>query len=75
MRKIAAVCALGAGLVVVSASGATADHTGCPHDAGPTANAHATVPHRNHQAHMSIPYCPPEDAPRHGGQGAGGNHP
>lgn len=58
--------------MVVSASGAIATHTGCAHDAGPTAKAHATVPHRNHQAHMSIPYCPPHDAPRHGGGGGHG---
>ena len=68
MRKVLAGLALGAVAGVVPAVPAAATHTGggCPH--GVTAHAHATVPHRNqgtHQAHMSIPYCPPIDAPRH----------
>ncbi len=66
MRRFAAMFVLGAGIVVSSASGASATHTGCEH--GVTSNAHAAVPHRNHgthQAHSSIPYCPPGDAPRH----------
>ena len=63
MRRFAAMFVLGAGIVLGSASGASATHTGCEH--GATSNAHATVPHRNHKAHSSIPYCPPNDAPRH----------
>ena len=65
VRRIAAVTALGIGIVVGFAPAAGATHTGCAHRT--TTKAHATVPHRNHgthQAHSSIPYCPPEDAPR-----------
>ncbi|HWH34249.1 MAG TPA: hypothetical protein VNT56_02920 [Acidimicrobiales bacterium] len=66
MRKLLIVCTLGTALAVVPASAAGATHTGCEHRA--TGQAHASVPHRNHgthNAHQSIPYCPPEDAPRH----------
>lgn len=67
MRRFAAMFVIGTGIVLGSASGASATHTGCVH--GVTSHAHATVPHRNqgtHRAHASIPYCPPHDAPRHG---------
>ena len=66
MRRILAITALGTAMVLGSASGAGATHTGCEHHT--TGQAHATVPHRNHgthTAHSNIPYCPPEDAPRH----------
>lgn len=74
MRKIMLGTALTAALALSAPSVASADHTGCePH--ARTGTAHAKVPHRNqgtHQAHSSIPYCPPHDAPRHkqdGGMG------
>jgi hypothetical protein len=63
MRRVLVTFSLGAVMVLGPASAAGADHTGCKH--AKTARAHEVVPHRNHQAHMSIPYCPPEDAPRH----------
>ena len=65
MRRVLAIVPLAAALVLVPASAASATHTGCEHR---TDQAHASVPHRNqgtHTAHQSIPYCPPEDAPRH----------
>ena len=69
MRKVLIGLAVGAVAAIGPVSPAGATHTGCPHG-GVTANAHATVPHRthgNHIAHQSIPYCPPDDAPRHQG--------
>ena len=63
MRKLLVVLGVALVGVVVPASGAGATHTGCQH--ARTTKAHATVPHANHQAHHSIPYCPPHDAPRH----------
>lgn len=67
MRRTILSAMLTATLLVVPVSVASADHTGCePHSR--TQTAHERVPHRNqgtHQAHSSIPYCPPEDAPRH----------
>ncbi|HWC10573.1 MAG TPA: hypothetical protein VG455_05050 [Acidimicrobiales bacterium] len=68
MRRVLAGLAVGAVAAIVPAVPAGATHTGggCPH--GVTLHAHQTVPHHNHgthQAHMSIPYCPPHDAPRH----------
>ena len=63
MRRVLAVLAAGIVGAVVPASSAGATHTGCEH--ARTTTAHATVPHGNHQAHHSIPYCPPHDAPRH----------
>lgn len=61
-----------ASLVLIPASGASAVHTGGGCEHGVTSHAHATVPHKphkhdrgTHQAHASIPYCPPHDAPRH----------
>ena len=66
MRRVVVTFSLAAMMVLGPASAAGADHTGCEH--ARTARAHEVVPHRNqgtHQAHMSIPYCPPEDAPRH----------
>ena len=65
MRRLLAGLAVGVVAAIGPIGPAAATHTGggCQH--GVTAHAHATVPHRNHQAHMSIPYCPPHDAPRH----------
>lgn len=63
MRRVLAAVAVAATGIVLPASVAGATHTGCEH--ARTMVAHATVPHDNHQAHHSIPYCPPEDAPRH----------
>ena len=66
MRKIMLGTALTAALALSAPSVASAAHTGCEH--ARTGTAHAKVPHRNqgtHQAHQSIPYCPPHDAPRH----------
>jgi hypothetical protein len=63
--------ALGAALALVPAT-ADAEHTGCEHQR--TGQAHQSVPHKNHgthQAHGSIPYCPPHDAPRHKQDGGG----
>lgn len=61
--------------MVVPLTGASADHTGCePHSR--TDTAHDRVPHNtdgNHTADDSIPYCPPDDAPRHQ-QDDGGDH-
>lgn len=57
-----------ASLVLLPASVAGAAHTGGGCEHGVTQHAHDTVPHKNqgtHQAHASIPYCPPHDAPRH----------
>lgn len=73
MRKVLVGLAVGAVAAVVPVSPVGATHTGggCPH--GVTAHAHATVPHRNHQAHQSIPYCPPHDAPRHKDVANGGH--
>lgn len=65
MRKMGAIIALGAALVLGHASAAGATHTGCEHSR--TQQAHQSVPHLNHgthTAHSSIPYCPPQDAPR-----------
>lgn len=77
-RKSLTTAALTATLLLVPATGASATHTGdgCEHHT--TTHAHATVPHKtdgNHQAHSSIPYCPPDDAPRHkdNGNGHGGH--
>lgn len=69
MRKIFAAIALATAAVVGPVGAAGASHTGCEH--GVTAHAHASVPHLNggtHNAHQNIPYCPPEDAPRHAGR-------
>ncbi len=71
MRKAVLILAAGATITLgwVSPAGATHGLTGCVH--GNTAQAHASVPHLDnhgtHMAHMRIPYCPPEDAPGHGG--------
>ena len=64
-RRVAVV-----GAAVVGAlgptSGAGATHTGGEH--ARTEQAHAKVRHHDyhgtHTAHASIPYCPPDDAPR-----------
>jgi len=66
VRRILATFTLGTAMALTFAAPASATHTGCEH--GVTSKAHATVPHGNHQAHASIPYCPPDDAPRHGGR-------
>ncbi len=66
MRRVVVTLGLAAVMVLGAASAAGATHTGCEH--ARTTRAHQAVPHRNqgtHQAHMSIPYCPPEDAPRY----------
>ena len=68
MRKTMLGTVLAAGIALAAPSVAGATHTGggCEHTR--TTHAHQTVPHRNqgtHQAHSSIPYCPPHDAPRH----------
>lgn len=67
MRRVLVTFSLATMMVLGPASVAGAQHTGCaPH--AKTTRAHQAVPHRNqgtHQAHMSIPYCPPHDAPRH----------
>ena len=63
--RFVAVSTFVLGAVVGPVSAASATHTGCEHQR--TAQAHASVPHLNegtHTAHQSIPYCPPEDAPR-----------
>ena len=65
MRRFVIGCAFGTVMVLGPATAAGATHTGCEHRA--TEQAHASVPHRNegtHTAHGSIPYCPPDDAPR-----------
>ncbi len=65
MRKIFLGTALTAALALAAPSVAGATHTGCEHER--TGQAHESVPHKNHgthQAHGSIPYCPPSDAPR-----------
>ncbi len=66
MRRAMVSSSLAATLLLLPLSAANAEHTGCqPHDR--TQTAHAMVPHHsqgNHTAHESIPYCPPEDAPR-----------
>ncbi|MBW3648724.1 MAG: hypothetical protein KY440_13315 [Actinobacteria bacterium] len=65
MRRILATLTLAVPMALGSASGASAEHTGCEHQK--TGQAHQSVPHQNHgthTAHASIPYCPPEDAPR-----------
>lgn len=64
-RRFVVLSTLVVGTVIGPASAVGATHTGCEH--GRTAQAHARVPHLNegtHNAHQSIPYCPPEDAPR-----------
>ena len=67
MKKLVLTLTAGAALALGSVSAAGATHAGCEH--ARTAQAHARVPHLDnhgtHTAHMSIPYCPPEDAPRH----------
>lgn len=63
MRRVLVALVIGVTGAVLPASVAGATHTGCEH--ARTTKAHATVPHDNHQAHHSIPYCPPFDAPRH----------
>jgi len=73
MRKTMLGTALAAGIALAAPSVAGATHTGggCEHQR--TTKAHKSVPHRNqgtHQAHSSIPYCPPRDAPRHKSGGA-----
>lgn len=65
MRKVVGTFTLAALMVLGPASAASAEHTGCEHTA--TAQAHSSVPHRNHgthTAHSNIPYCPPNDARR-----------
>ncbi len=66
MRRVVAILTLGTAMVLGPASAASATHTGCEHHT--TGQAHASVPHHDnhgtHTAHQSIPYCPPEDAPR-----------
>ncbi len=67
MKRLVLTLTAGATMALGSVSAAGADHTGCAH--ARTAQAHASVPHLNegtHTAHQSIPYCPPEEAPRHG---------
>lgn len=76
INRTVLTAALTATLLLAPATGASATHTGdgCEHHT--TTHAHATVPHRNqgtHQAHGSIPYCPPDDAPRHMDSGDGGH--
>lgn len=66
MRRLIVLITLGTAGIVVPAGPAAATHTGCEHSR--TQQAHASVPHHNegnHHAHQSIPYCPPDDAPRH----------
>ncbi len=67
MRRVLVTFSVATMMVLGPASVAGADHTGCEH--ARTTRAHAAVPHFDnhgtHQAHMSIPYCPPHDAPRH----------
>jgi hypothetical protein len=79
MRRTMMSALLAAALVFGPATAASATHTGggCEHQR--TTRAHEAVPHRNqgtHQAHQSIPYCPPHDAPRHRdtANGHGGHH-
>lgn len=66
MRRFLATLTLAVPLALGSASAASADHTGCEHQK--TDQAHQSVPHYDnhgtHTAHSSVPYCPPEDAPR-----------
>ncbi len=66
MKRLMVMLTAGATLALGSVSAAGATHTGCAH--ARTTRAHASVPHFDnhgtHTAHMSIPYCPPEDAPR-----------
>lgn len=68
MRRILATLALAVPMALGSTSVASAEHTGdgCEHQK--TGQAHQSVPHHDnhgtHTAHSSIPYCPPEDAPR-----------
>lgn len=71
LRRILLSTALAATLVLAPVTAASADHTGdgCEHRR--TTQAHDRVPDRNHQAHSSIPYCPPHDAPRHRDKGHG----
>ena len=68
MRRAVLILAAGATMALGSASAAGATHTGCVH--ARTTQAHASVPHLDnhgtHTAHASIPYCPPDDAPRRG---------
>ena len=67
MRRAVLILTAGATMALGSVSSAGATHTGCEH--ARTGQAHASVPHLNagtHHAHESIPYCPPDDAPRHG---------
>ncbi len=67
MRRALVTFSVATMMVLGPASVAGATHTGCEH--ARTTRAHAAVPHFDnhgtHQAHMSIPYCPPDDAPRH----------
>jgi hypothetical protein len=66
LRRLVAMSILSIGAVMVPAATVGATHTGCEHER--TTQAHASVPHSSegtHTAHQSIPYCPPEDAPRH----------
>jgi hypothetical protein len=60
MRRVLVTFSLASLMVLGPASVAGAEHTGCEH--ARTVRAHQSVPHLNqgtHQAHMSIPYCPP----------------
>ncbi len=66
MKRLVLILGAAATMALGSVSAAGATHTGCEH--ARTTQAHARVPHLNegtHTAHQSIPYCPPEDAPRH----------
>ena len=64
-RRLVLMSIVALGALLGPASAVSATHTGCEH--ARTTQAHASVPHINegtHTAHGSIPYCPPEDAPR-----------
>ncbi len=70
MRRVVLILAAGATLALGSVAPAGATHTGNGCEHARTGQAHASVPHLNegtHTAHQSIPYCPPDDAPRHRG--------
>ncbi len=66
MRKTLLGTVLAAGIALAAPSVAGATHPasgGCVHHHG-TGHAHHQGK-KSHQAHQSIPYCPPADAPGH----------